>query len=109
MKTPEQIAEEVALSIYDHDGDAAERIEHEAKVGDMDGDMILGLMAEAIEADRAQCAAALDALHAWAVSMSEFMSTDKSNDWSEELTGLVEIEREHNLVDDDNEWQETQK
>ena len=102
-KTPEQIAEEVAVSIYNHDGDAAERIEHEAKVGDMDGDMILGLMAEAIEADRAQRADALDALHEWAVNVSCFMAEDKSNDWSEELDALAEIEQMYELVDKDEE------
>lgn len=97
-KTPEQIAEEVAVSIYNHDGDAAERIEHEAKVGDMDGDMILGLMAEAVKIDRSQRANALGALHAWASTVSQFMAEDKSNDWSEELDALAEIEQMYELV-----------
>lgn len=91
LKTPEQIAY-AQTALYAQNDFATDA-----------PSVARALIIAAIEADRAQRTAALDALHAWAVSMSDFMSTDKCNDWSEELTRLVEIEREHNLVDDDEE------
>lgn len=89
IKTPEQIADTIAWRRW-------------RDINKLQ-DAVFDAMVRAIEADRAQRATALDALHAWAVSMSDFMSTDKCNDWTEELTRLAEIEREHNLVDDDEE------
>ena len=44
---------------------------------------------------------ALEALHTWAVELSYTLSTDKSNDWSEELSALANIEALYGLVDDD--------
>ena len=56
----------------------------------------------AIEADRAQRDAAMaDALYEWAVNVSYSLDTDKSNDWSEELAELAEIERKYGLVASD--------
>ena len=54
------------------------------------------MMVAAIEADRAQRAHE-DALHEWAVLLSYSLSTDKSNDWSEELDELASIERFYGL------------
>ncbi len=87
IKTPEQIAAEVFK--------ASNWFQVE------DRHEFVDAMIAAIEADRAQRADALDALHAWAVSMSYSLGTDKSNDWSEELAELAKIEREYGLVDDD--------
>ena len=100
IKTPEQIAADTARP------DALDcpmcgirhpYITHWPCAGAFDDARVVA----AIEADRAQRADALDALHAWAVSMSYSLGTDKSNDWTEELAELAKIEREYGLVDDD--------
>lgn len=87
IKTPEQIAAEVFK--------ASNWFQVEDRHEFMDA------VVAAIEADRAQRRDALDALHDWAVNVSCFMAEDKSNDWSEELAELAEIEREYGLVDDE--------
>lgn len=103
MKTPEQIAEQTIIHLYPAEGaryggceDAAWKIDREAVVGAMDGNMILGLMAEAIEADRAQrehpMSDPLIELREWASTVSQFMAEDKSNDWREEIAQLEVIE-----------------
>lgn len=88
-KTPEQIAEDIYAPV------------HEEWAWALGRRRLIPLMVAAIEADRAQRADALDALHAWAVNVSYSLGTDKSNDWAEELAELAEIEREYGLVDDD--------
>lgn len=83
IKTPEQIAAEVFK--------ASNWFQVEDRHEFMDA------MVAAIEADRAQRRDALDALHDWAVNVSCFMAEDKSNDWSEDLANLAEIERKNGL------------
>ena len=95
IKTPEQIADEFMDTL-------AYQAAPDSTVADM-AQTIRGMVEDAIEADRAQRADALSALHEWAVSVSYSMSTDKSNDWSEEIDALVEIEQMYELVDTDGE------
>lgn len=60
LKTPEQIAAQLAhrypsaAGWHGGDGSPAGRLDREAVTGEMDGEMILGLMADAVQADRAQ-------------------------------------------------------
>ena len=92
IKTPEQIAAEAMLSVMEY-----------VSLDDASMAAWTGALVAAIEADRAQRSRVLDALHTWAVDVSYSLSTDKSNDWSEELDELASIERFYGLVDEDGE------
>ena len=91
IKTPEQIAIRPLVGIESRLEELGITITSDVEVAIKRG------IAQAIEADRVQRSRVLDALHTWAVDVSYSLSTDKSNDWSEELDELASIERFYGL------------
>lgn len=86
MKTPAEVATEWRGAFEVRDGDVQET----------SWSYIEGVIAEAIEADRAQRESPMSdpviELREWARTVSQFMAEDKSNDWREEIAQLEAIE-----------------
>lgn len=114
IKTPEQIATDTEEMVEQITKRLFEQVSHGVVKGRGNTDLaritwwglfdqIEAAVHAGIEADRVQRSRVLDALHTWAVDVSYSLSTDKSNDWSEELDELASIERFYGLVDEDGE------
>ena len=90
LKTPEQIAAGVIAANYEDEEDQGRDVLDDLlSIRNLSGNDVRSLLTAAIEADRAQRAAE------FAGDLSqiiEFMAEDKSNDWSEEIAKLTELE-----------------
>lgn len=97
MKTPEQIARE-AVRQYITAPFARNQMDPRELIAGLglsnaQAASIFDMVIDAIEADRAQREHLTSELQEWASTVSMFMAEDKSNDWSEEIAQLEEIER----------------